>query len=136
MKIWVLHLHVHKWDGRADDDREIELLGMPDIRLLSSLDIFSDRFGGPLDRFGGHIQVRQELHLLTAWDARNIPSIWPDDHRTRKRTGIGRWVKSQQLRDSSCASWMDGGANCHLHGLEIQLAAFVPIGKDPLPLML
>jgi hypothetical protein len=29
------------------------LLGAADIFLLQGLNIFADRFGGPLDRFGG-----------------------------------------------------------------------------------
>jgi hypothetical protein len=47
-----------------------------------------------------------------------------------------RWIKSQQLSDGIGTGLMDRGANRHLHGLQIQLAGAVPIGKDSLKLML
>jgi hypothetical protein len=47
-----------------------------------------------------------------------------------------RRVKSQQLRESGCASLMDGGANRYLDGFQIQLAGFASLGEDALELML
>jgi hypothetical protein len=47
-----------------------------------------------------------------------------------------RRVKSQQLSESGRTSLMDGRANRHLHGFQIQLAGFAPVGEDPLELLL
>jgi len=47
-----------------------------------------------------------------------------------------RRVKAQQFGESGRASLMDGGANRHLHGLDIQFAGSAPVGEDPLELML
>jgi hypothetical protein len=47
-----------------------------------------------------------------------------------------RRVKSQQFTESRRASLMDGGANRHLYGFQIQLTGFVPVGEDALELML
>ena len=53
--------------GRAHDGREAELLGAPNVLLLPSLDVGSDRLSGPFQRFGGDLQVGQELELGAPW---------------------------------------------------------------------
>jgi hypothetical protein len=45
-------------------------------------------------------------------------------------------LKSQQFSDSGRSSLMDGGANGHLHGLQVQLAALAPISENSLELAL
>ena len=47
-----------------------------------------------------------------------------------------RWLKSQQLGDGIGAGLMDRGSNRCLHGLQIQPAGAMPIGKDSLELVL
>lgn len=49
---------------------------------------------------------------------------------------IVRWIKSQQFGHGIGAGLMDRRANRHLHGLQIQLAGAMLIGKDSLELML
>jgi hypothetical protein len=46
-----------------------------------------------------------------------------------------RWWKAQQLGNRIRACLVNGGANGHLHGLQIQLAGLAAVGKDPLQLM-
>jgi len=40
-----------------------------------------------------------------------------------------RWCKTQQFGNGVRARLMDGGANRHLCGLQIQLAGFVAVGE-------
>jgi len=61
-------------DRRASYHWEQELLGAPDILLLSSLNICTNRLGGPLDRFGGHLQACQEPELFAALSERRLAS--------------------------------------------------------------
>jgi hypothetical protein len=44
--------------------------------------------------------------------------------------------ESQQFGESSSASLVDGGANRHLHRLEIQSSGSVAFSENPLELML
>lgn len=172
----------------------MELLGTLDVLLLPGLNVFPDRFGGPLDGFGGDFQVCQKLHLLAApgkgrlapngcehtphaggeirlldvelyvggkhpavaFGAQIIGAVDPSPaHGCEYRPGthpliprhvptstrkslmfeVG-WIKLQQISESGRAGLMDGGADGHFHGFEIQLAGFAPVGEDPLELML
>jgi hypothetical protein len=49
-----IHLNVQVWNRRTSNGRETELLGAPNILLLPYLNIFSNRFGGSLDRLSGN----------------------------------------------------------------------------------
>jgi hypothetical protein len=43
--------------------------------------------------------------------------------------------KTQQFGNGVRAGFKDGGADRHFRGLEIQLAAFMPVGENPLQLL-
>ena len=188
-----IHLNVQVRNRRAGNGREVELLGAPDIFLLSGLNIFSDRFGYPLDRFSRNVYAGQELHLvpalsegrLAAHRREHAPHAWGEvclvdvelnvgrelslaacgtqvvgaidlcpthsgEYRPRTHSfifgrmttstrnasmSIVRWWKAQQLGYRIRAGLVDGGANRHLHGREIQVAGLVLVGEDPLKLM-
>jgi len=42
----------------------MKLFGTLNIFLLPGFNIFSDRFGSPLDRLSRHFQASQEFHLV------------------------------------------------------------------------
>ncbi|MBI4905327.1 MAG: hypothetical protein HY820_16960 [Acidobacteria bacterium] len=63
-----IHLHIQVWDRAVCDYWETKLLGRLDILLLPGLDVGSNGFGGPLDRFRGDLQVGQEFELVACWN--------------------------------------------------------------------
>jgi hypothetical protein len=67
-----VHLNVEDGKRFADDDGQIQLDGFPDLLLLALSDVVSNRFGGALHRFGGHLQSGQDPHLLAALIERNL----------------------------------------------------------------
>ena len=69
-----IHLYVHIGDRWAGDDREIKLLGTPDVLLLPGLNVRSDRFGDPLDRLGSDLQIRQQVELFPTLSKRRLAS--------------------------------------------------------------
>src|SRR5580692_6557175 len=67
-----IHLHVQMRDRSASHRWQTELFGTSDVLLLSALNVGSDRFSRPLDGFGRHFQVCQELELYAAWSKRGL----------------------------------------------------------------
>src|SRR5258708_3128661 len=61
-----IHFGVENRNRLADDDGQIQLDRFLDLLPFTLSDIFSDRFCDALDRFGGHFQAGQDLHLFTA----------------------------------------------------------------------
>jgi hypothetical protein len=59
-----IHLHIQDGNRLARHEGQVELEGFPALFLLAPSDIGAEGLGGPLHRFGGHLQVGEQFHLL------------------------------------------------------------------------
>jgi hypothetical protein len=67
-----IHLHIQDLNRLTDDNRQVQLHGSLNLHPLLRDDILSDRFRRALHGFGGHLQISQEFHLLTAMIERSF----------------------------------------------------------------
>src|SRR6185369_79586 len=69
-----IHLHIQDRNRLADDDRQVQLHGSPDLFLLVRGDVRPDGFRRSLHGFGGYLQVGEEFQFLPAMSERCVLS--------------------------------------------------------------